>query len=266
MTERPETGSVGARLKLARESKRVTLRQIANTTRIAVSALDAIERDDVKKLPGGIFARSFVRAYASELKLDVEQTVTEFFAQFPELVDSPTPPGIDQSGEAWLVRLPGGVLRGAMLAIPALALVGWMVFGGRGTTPKAEPARTEALPAARPQAPPPARPASDVVPAGGAIPEPSPAEPAAALTLHLTARGECWVSITADGREVVSRLMGVGEEEAVRAVSELRIKVGDASAVGLRLNGAPVRPLGRAGQVVNLRIDTTNAAGLVEAH
>ena len=67
MTERSDTGSVGARLKLARESKGVTLRQIANTTRIAVSALDAIERDDVKKLPGGIFARSFVRAYAGEL-------------------------------------------------------------------------------------------------------------------------------------------------------------------------------------------------------
>ncbi len=89
MTERSDTGSVGARLKQARESKRVTLRQIANTTRIAVSALDAIERDDVKKLPGGIFARSFVRAYASELKLDVEQTVAEFFAQFPEPVDGP---------------------------------------------------------------------------------------------------------------------------------------------------------------------------------
>ncbi len=78
----------------------------------------------------------------------------------------------------------------------------------------------------------------------------SPAVPASALTLHLTARGECWVSITADGREVVSRLMGVGEEEAVRAGSELRIKVGDASAVGMRLNGSPVRSLGRAGQVV----------------
>ena len=60
--------------------------------------------------------------------------------------------------------------------------------------------------------------------------------------------------------------MGVGEEEAVRAVSELRIKVGDASAVGMRLNGSPVRPLGRAGQVVTLRIDTANAAGLVETH
>ena len=53
-------------------------------------------------------------------------------------------------------------------------------------------------------------------------------------------------------------LMGVGEEEAVRAVSELRIKVGDAGAVGLRLNGAPVRSLGGAGQVVTLRVDSHN--------
>ena len=267
MIERSDTGSVGARLKLARESKRVTLRQIANTTRIAVSALDAIERDDVKKLPGGIFARSFVRAYASELKLDVEQTVTEFFAQFPEPVDvlSPT---VDHSDGGWHARLPAGLLRGAVLAIPALALVGWMVIGDRGAAPNAEPNGPAAvLPAPRPDVPAPSvRPASDVVPAGGAILDGAPAVPAPALTLHLTARGECWVTITADGREVVSRLMGLGEEEAVRAVSELRIKVGDASAVGLRLNGSTVRPLGRAGQVVNLRIDTTNVASLLETH
>ncbi len=174
-----------------------------------------------------------------------------------------------QSDDGSPFGLPAGLLRGAALAIPALALVGWMVFGGRGTTPTSEPTpAAERVATPRPDVPlpAPARPASDVVPAGGAIPDASPAVPASALTLHLTARGECWVSITADGREVVSRLMGVGEEEAVRAVSELRIKVGDASAVGLRLNGSPVRSLGRAGQVVTLRIDTTNAAGLVETH
>ena len=267
MTERSDTGSVGARLKLARESKGVTLRQIANTTRIAMSALDAIERDDVKKLPGGIFARSFVRAYASELKLDVEQTVSEFFAQFPEVVDGPAAPSIDQSDDGSMFRVPAGILRAAALAIPALALVAWMVFGGRNTTPTPDPTG-ERVAAPHADVPPsaPARPVSDVVPAGGAIRDASPDVPASALTLHLTARGECWVSITADGREVVSRLMGVGEEEAVRAASELRIKVGDASAVGLRLNGSPVRSLGRAGQVVTLRIDTTNAAGLIETH
>ncbi len=263
MTERSETGSVGARLKLARESKGMTLRQVANTTRIAVSALDAIERDDVKKLPGGIFARSFVRAYASELKLDVEQTVTEFFAQFPAPIDGSSSSTVEPPtfGVTWPV--PTGLLRGAMLTIPALALVGWMVFGGRGAAPQREPLPVADRIAASP--PVPARPVSDVVPAGGELPGARPA-PAPALTLHLTARRDCWVSITADGREVVARLMGAGEEEAVRAASELRLRIGDANAVRLRLNGSPVRSLGGDGQVVTLRIDTANVAGLLETH
>src|SRR5687768_2979737 len=113
MTDPSETSGVGARLKRTRESKGVTLRQIANTTRIAVSALDAIERDDIKKLPGGIFARSFVRAYASELRLDVEQTVTEFFAQFPEPIDVPSTPPVDQDG-GFPFQVPSGVLRSAL--------------------------------------------------------------------------------------------------------------------------------------------------------
>ena len=268
MTDPSVTGGVGARLKATRESKGITLRQIANTTRIAVSALDAIERDDIKKLPGGIFARSFVRAYASELRLDVEQTVTEFFAQFPEPVDVLATPMVDQDG-GFPFQVPGGVLRSALLAIPALALVGWLMFGGSGAPRHEPPLAGEGLPAARAEVPPPAlsRPALDVVPAGGALPQATTEAPeTSALTLHLTARAECWVSITADGREVVSRLMGVGEEEAVRAVSELRIKVGDASAVGLRLNGAPVRSLGGAGQVVTLRVDSHNVGDLVQTH
>lgn len=265
MTDRSETGGVGARLKRTRESKKVTLRQIANTTRIAVSALDAIERDDIKKLPGGIFARSFVRAYASELRLDVEQTVTEFFAQFPEPVDMLASPPVDQDA-GFPFHVLSDVLRPALLAIPALALVGWLMFGGSGTSRHEQPQAGGRTQTASPEIlPPTSRPASDVVPAGGALP-PVATEAPAALTLHLTARGECWVSITADGREVVSRLMGVGDEEAVRAVSELRIKVGDASAVGLRLNGSPVRPLGGAGEVVTLRVDSRNVADLVQAH
>ena len=199
MIQRSDTVSVGARLKQLRESKRVTLRQIANTTRIAMSALEAIERDEVKKLPGGIFARSFVRAYASELKLDVEQTVAEFFAQFPESVDAPAPIVVDEADDRSPFRVPASMLRGAMLAIPALALVGWMVLGSRGTTtPRPEPTLVaERAPTARPDvpAPVPARPAPDVVPAGGAIPDAAPAVPAFTLTLHLTARAECWVSI-----------------------------------------------------------------------
>lgn len=258
MADGPAVNGVGARLKRTREGKRMTLRQIANTTKIAVAALDAIERDEIRKLPGGIFARAFVRAYASELGLDPEETVQEYFAQFP-VAPEMIPPQVLQLDETdtWQERLPAGFWRGAALLLPGLALLLWMVLGSRPpAAPLVEPLEARRIPAATPevQAPSVPRPAADVVPAGGALPAPVER----GLTLHVTARGECWVSVTADGQEVVSRLMGRGEEEAVRAASELRVKVGDAAAVTLRLNGSPVRPLGAAGQVVTLRIDASN--------
>src|ERR687888_2111999 len=77
------SSSVGARLREARERRGVTLRQIANATKISVRALEALERDDISRLPGGIFSRAFVRSYAVEVGLDPEQTIQDFIAQFP---------------------------------------------------------------------------------------------------------------------------------------------------------------------------------------
>lgn len=45
--------------------------------------LEALERDDIKRLPGGIFTRAFLRSYAVEVGLDPDTTVDEFLAQFP---------------------------------------------------------------------------------------------------------------------------------------------------------------------------------------
>ncbi len=73
----------GARIKHAREERGVTLRQIADATKISVSVLEALERNDFSRLPGGIFSRAFVRSYAAEIGVDPEQTVREFVSQFP---------------------------------------------------------------------------------------------------------------------------------------------------------------------------------------
>src|SRR6266446_1093992 len=77
------TGGFGAKLRDARERRGVSLRQIANATKIAMSALEALERNDISRLPGGIFSRAFVRSYAIEVGLDPEATIQEFIAQFP---------------------------------------------------------------------------------------------------------------------------------------------------------------------------------------
>ncbi len=74
----------GNRMKRSREERGVSLRQIADVTRISVVALEALERNEISRLPGGIFSRGIVRSYALEIGLDPEQTVRDFLASFPE--------------------------------------------------------------------------------------------------------------------------------------------------------------------------------------
>jgi len=76
---------LGTRLKRAREERKLSLRQIAVDTKIAVTALEALERGDYSRLPGGIFGRAFVRAYALHVGLEPEAIVDEFQAEVTRL-------------------------------------------------------------------------------------------------------------------------------------------------------------------------------------
>lgn len=87
--------SFGARLRAQRERKGISLVTISHDTKIKLSLLDALERDDVTYWPVGIFRRAFVRDYARAIGLDVERTVREFLLLYPdptERVDEPPPP------------------------------------------------------------------------------------------------------------------------------------------------------------------------------
>ena len=72
----------GGKLRAAREGRGISLRQIAATTKISVGTLEAIERNDVSKLPGGVFSRAFVRSYAAEVGLDPDRILDEFLDRF----------------------------------------------------------------------------------------------------------------------------------------------------------------------------------------
>jgi cytoskeleton protein RodZ len=82
-TEEQATLDFGVKMRHLREERGVSLRQIADVTKISVGVLEALERNDISRLPGGIFTRSFVRSYAIEVGLDPEQTVRDFLVQFP---------------------------------------------------------------------------------------------------------------------------------------------------------------------------------------
>lgn len=245
----------GGKLRQAREGRGISLRQIAATTKISVGALEALERNDVSKLPGGIFSRAFVRSYAAEVGLDPEQTVREFLDRF-EIEPSPEPhvhvavSEVEQSLE--------NRRRMAVLAVQALlvlvfigAVVGYFVIKGRGAAiegPGGAGAISQASAATLPSAGP-------VSATAGTTPEPAET---AGMRLEVHPTGACWVRLVADGQTVLARLMAAGEREVVTVREVVVVDVGNAGTFAFSVNGRPGKPLGTSGQVTNVRLTRTN--------
>jgi cytoskeleton protein RodZ len=175
------SGGFGGKLRDARERRGISLRQIANTTKISVAALEALERNDVTRLPGGIFSRAFVRSYATEVGLDPEAMIQEFIAQFPNdslTAGHPTSERVEDHVSVendrrravaflWLIGL----------SLPIAGAVLHFATAGRGVDHQAPPPATLTTPApeAVPQAAPPGESvAAPVLPAEVTAPAPAP--------------------------------------------------------------------------------------------
>lgn len=76
--------SLGARLRHCREQQGIALQTIAERTKIKASLLDGLERDDLRRWPGGIFRRAYFRSYVEAIGLDGDDTLREFLAVHPD--------------------------------------------------------------------------------------------------------------------------------------------------------------------------------------
>jgi transcriptional regulator with XRE-family HTH domain len=249
----PETRAqdFGSRLRGSREQRGISLRHIADVTKLSVRALDGLERGDPKCLPNGIFRRALVRAYASEVGLNPEATLAEFLTLFPD--DLPTlvsTPGGRQlladdvvpSRAAQIGQLAFKVL-GA--ALPAGAGILYIVLTTNAPAPShlvfdAEPVQIADV--WRPE----------IVPAGGFMEPPPPAP--RALAVFVTITSPCELRVQVDGRETVSRRFRAGEQFQLEAREEVILTGDDAGAVQFSINGQAGRMLGHPGDALGARI------------
>lgn len=74
----------GEKLRKQREQRGISLDAISNTTKISPRMLRAIEDEHFDQLPGGVFNKGFVRAYARQVGLDEEETVSDYLAALRE--------------------------------------------------------------------------------------------------------------------------------------------------------------------------------------
>lgn len=260
--------TVGMRLREARERQKVSLHAIAERTNISVRFLDAIEKNQFEKLPGGIFTRGFIRSYAAQVGLDPDSTVAQFLSDEPDQRDD----DIDEAPSSDRERLGIGLVVAAGLAVIVLAAAAvyvvrptWLGIAPRtsavapaeavapepATEPPVEAAAATQPPAAPPATAPPANVAQD-----DAEPPATTAAEAPKSPLHLVIMptGRCWVQVSADGQMRVAREFGAGERLAIDAADRLHVTVGDAGSFAYELNGRPGKSLGAAGSVARATI------------
>ncbi len=242
----------GGKLRQAREQRGVSLRQIAANTKISVGVLEALERNDVSKLPGGIFGRGFVRSYALEVGLDPDQTVAEYMSRFhAEEAPEPAVHIVSEEESAHATeRHAAGMAARAILALLVFggifaffAFRGWdeaaSSTGSASPPPRSEVATTPPATAGQPGAIPAA---DDALRATGPM----------RLELHPT--GPCWIKLSADGQDIFAKLMQPGQKEVLTVREVAIISIGDAGAFAFSVDGRPGRTLGSAGEVKTARI------------
>jgi hypothetical protein len=116
----------GTRLRLQREEQQIPLATIAEQTKIKLSLLEGLERDDVSRWPTGIFRRSYFRAYASAIGLEPDRMMGEFQALYPDPnVEDNITEAVAQARKIALRRPPTRLrclIDSAVNALPALHL------------------------------------------------------------------------------------------------------------------------------------------------
>ncbi len=226
MAAERHTADFGAKLRDARERRGLSLRVIADATKISVRALEALEKNDISRLPGGIFSRAFVRAYANEVGLDPDQTIAEFITRFPvETVTQghPRTRAIVDELEADARRTAWSPwTKAAIVAVPAVAIAVYVALAGRQVAPAPVQTPTAAVPA----------------PAAAEAREAAPR-----LEIALQALRATTVTVSLDGAAPTTVNIDSGSMRTLVAADDMALTPADPLALQWFVNGRSARPM-----------------------
>jgi cytoskeleton protein RodZ len=250
--EVPASG-LGERLRKARESRGLTIDHVAEITKVQSRTLRAIEREEFAHLPGGIYRRGHVRAYAAAVGLDSAECSREYAARF-EIQPGPEPaanarPTRGALFDTWADRL-DRIPRDAVAVVSACGLILALASMARNRVlPDEARPLLEARPTVLPES-------GGTLSQAGAVWGALQDRPA--LRLRLAASAECWISAEADGRRVLYRVLEADEAILIDASTSISLRIGNAGAITYSINDLPARRLGAPGQAISLNFTPEN--------
>src|SRR5271155_468871 len=254
-------GSFGERLKREREMREVSLDELTKATRISQRFLEALENEDWKKLPGGVFGRGFVRTIAGYLGLDEESLLSEYdLARGDVSHSSSRPEERIPSTPAWVPLLAVLVLCAVVAGLFFAGRYAWRRYAAHRQAqpssvlfmppqdPSAESARSQSAPA-----PPSAPVVNPETSAPVDAAESSADTPGvaglgvAALDLSVSTSAATRVRVVGDDKLLFDGELPAGVNRHFAANDHFEITAADSSAVLLELNHQVMRPLGPPG-------------------
>jgi len=246
---------IGGRLRRARKDRDLSLSDLAARTKLSVHVLQAIERNQFARLPGGMFRKAYVRMIAAELGLDPEAMAAEYGAQFEPCPPPQPVPGADATVQAKLIEqlTPSPKRSIATLLALAAPAAAWFMF------------QREPIPPAMPPAD--AGDASVAAPAAITFLHTNGANQDVAslvdvthmpLRVEIAAIGRCWIAADTDGARAIYRLVEPGERVVLEARDVISLRLGDAGSVMVSINDGAERSFGGDGEVITLAVTPDN--------
>lgn len=256
----PITADIGGRLRQARQERGLSLHDVARVTRLSISVLRAIERNDFASLPGGIYRKGYLRSLAREVGLDPEQIAADYDEEFAPVA---TPVVVSRKAgreHQWVTQLTPSSRRSVVtLAISIALAIGW--FAWRDAVDPALPAAAELIPAP-PQLATAAAPTAIYKATESAGGMTAAARIDVPLRIEISVTGRCWVAAESDGVRALYRIVESGERVVLEGRRLISLRLGNAGSVTLSINDGPHRPAGGDGEVVELTLTPGNAEGL----
>jgi cytoskeletal protein RodZ len=256
---------IGGDLRRARIARKQSIEDISRATKINASLIRAIESEAFDRLPGGLFTRGFLRAYAREVGLDSDEIVARYRAEFePSGPAQPEPEAQPHAAESPAMRtsvdIEADTARSRQIQVLQLCIILLVVALYFAVTRKpSAPTQSEVRPAAPVVTT--AKTETPVATNGTVTPEPKPDAP---LTLELQPRGPCWVEVTADGKRVVGKLMDAGQRQTITVHDDAMLRVGEPGAFAFTIDGVSGRSVGEPGRPAWVRINRQNYKTFLE--
>jgi cytoskeleton protein RodZ len=233
MALRASRGSIGERLRQAREDRGIDLDRAAEDTRIDRGHLEALESDaPLDEHHAGLYARIFLREYARYLGLDPKPLVGAYQASHTE----PVRPLI--GGPAPVDRRPGRWIAPVLIILSVGVIAALAVVRGLQQSPDVPVPPETMVPA-------PASPTSGPAEEDREAPPPPPPD---RLVLRIV-DAESWVQVSREGEVLLNDTFPAGYSRGFRIGDGLDLVLGNAGAVRLTAGGEPLGELGGSGEV-----------------